>query len=154
MNKFFTIFILPLVFLMGCQSSPLISVKSRESANTDTSKNKHYIQKKTRKELTNYEQQEQGLYKITTDDIYLMNNYKKLVSYKIIKSKKTGQSDLYLPYYQSLKINRSGKVSILEKWKVQVEEMKNGIFIIEGVNSRGEKINQECSTLVECFKFI
>lgn len=155
------LFCLVLTFpLFACSSNPIIEDKNSgitvSSQNEVTKKKVSQIETLEQKKetLLNYEQKEKGLYKITTDDIYLMKNYSKIVSYKIVKSTKKGQSDMHLPYYKLLDMSRKGKISTFVSWKIQIQENLSGDFSIKGKNSKGENIDQKCSTLVECFTII
>lgn len=166
MNKKNLLLILPLFLLTGCESNPVIpatpvlkqqSKVTSKPINSFKTENKKLITpdfSQNMENMVNYEQKEKGIYKITTNDIYLMSNYSKIVSYNVIASNKKGKSDLYVPYYKKLKIIRSGKISLIKNWKIKVEEMNSGTFTIEGSNSKGEGLNQECTTLVECFTLI
>ena len=164
MYKFISILI-PITFIVGCATNSTLPTinENREIQNKSSINSKNKIEEfKHQKEvqqskqelLLNYEQKDKGLYKITTDDIFLMKNYSKFVSYKIIKSNKNGQSDLHLPYYKLLTMTRSGKISTFKPWKIKVQENLSNDFTITGTNSKGISINQNCSSLVECFTII
>lgn len=62
---------------------------------------------------------------------------------------------LSLPSYKMRRIQKSGvNEDIGIYWKMIIQELSLDVFQIQGTNSKGEKINQKCFSLEECFSII
>lgn len=153
-----------LSFLAGCSTQGIesnfltFSVESNSSDNPyinrsptieSQKKNSEYLQN----HIFAFNQHQNGPYVINNDDLWLVNNYTKLFSYREVFLNRQKSKSLTLPYYEPLKITRTGKTTSSKKWKINIHENNLGEFIIKGTNSHGLDILNTCS-LKECLQLI